>query len=72
VLPHDLFGFDGDLQRPTFAPEVSLLVAEDNAFTVCCYSITKGLIRYSERCTHNWAGRALRMTVLPRLVVDNT
>jgi len=53
---HPLWGFNGNLDKPTFTP--SLLV---RGVFVCHSFIKDGKIQYLNDCTHNLAGQTIEM-----------
>lgn len=54
-------GFDGDILRPTFEPE---MLVEDGA-RLCRYLLRGGQLHFAADCTHQLAGRRVELPDFP-------
>jgi hypothetical protein len=65
------WGFNGDVERPTFTPSVKITYSGpdagvDDAPPACChYFITDGRIAYCPDSTHDLAGQTVDLTEIP-------
>lgn len=52
------FGFNGDINNPTFDEPVKVIGAGES---VCHFRITDGMIEFNDDCTHAMAGEYMEM-----------
>jgi hypothetical protein len=57
--------FDGDLDKPTFAPSVRVRGGNAKGPTCCHYILTTGVINFCGDCTHAMAGKAVPLPEIP-------
>lgn len=67
VLGDKAWGFNGDVERPTFTPSVlNTWKNEAEGLSFCChYVITAGSIQFCGDCTHALAGQTVPLPELP-------
>lgn len=56
-----VWGFNGDVERPTFTPSLLVQWRDKNGPQKCHSFITDGKIRFLGDCTHEHAGKTLDM-----------
>lgn len=69
---HSVWGFDGNLEKPTFTPSMRIFIPA-HAFdgkqfpekTTCHYFVTAGEIRYCGDCQHALNGKTVPLPELP-------
>lgn len=67
LLP-DSWKFDGNLEKPTFAP--SFRHTGNPLPWVCHYHLTEGQLIYCPDCTHQMANKVVPLPVLPEHLRD--
>jgi Family of unknown function (DUF6527) len=55
IIPLPRWGFNGDMDRPTFTPSLK----ETNQHGVCHFVVTAGNIAYQSDCWHDLKGQTL-------------
>lgn len=56
-----LWGFNGDMEKPTFTPSIKVTYPEAGKEHICHSVITDGKISYCGDCTHELAGKVVEM-----------
>lgn len=64
--PHPVWGFNGNLDKPTFTPSVRITWPEQKedgtTFNHCChFNIVDGRIEFCGDCTHALSGQVLEL-----------
>lgn len=47
-----LWGFDGDIENPTFHPSILLQTVHHGEIHICHFFISEGKVQYLKDCTH--------------------
>lgn len=58
---HPIWGFNGDVDKPTFTPSVAVLNVTPDGESRCHSFIRNGVIEYLSDCDHALAGRRIAM-----------
>lgn len=53
--------WDGNMDRPTFAPSIRVAIPCENGHQVCHFHVREGRIRYCNDSTHHLAGYVVNM-----------
>lgn len=75
----DSWGFNGDLDCPTFTPSVKVTGIEtikengrwNGEWVVCHYFLTGGKIHFQGDCTHAMRGQTVPLPELPSFLTDD-
>lgn len=57
--------FNGDMEKPTFAPSVKIEYTSMKKPRVCHYHIKEGVIEYCNDCTHELASKKVPLPLIP-------
>ena len=61
-----VWGFNGDMDKPTFTPSVRVTWPAGKVSEKCCHHyVTDGRIQYLGDCTHAMAGQTIDLPELP-------
>lgn len=56
-----IWGFNGDLEKPTFSPSVCVTLPTPQGDLICHSFIRDGKIQYLQDCYHSLAGKTVEM-----------
>lgn len=65
VMINDSWGWNGDLERPTFSPSLLTRLTMAGRERVCHSFVVDGVWQYLGDCTHEKAGQHVPMVDLP-------
>ncbi len=57
-----IWGFNGDLNKPTFTPSVKITWPEEQKQHCCHFHINEGRIEFCGDCTHELSGKVFELT----------
>lgn len=60
--------FNGDYEKPTFSPSVLVTAPNPKKDRICHSFIKEGMIQYLDDCTHNFAGKTVKLERNPTWV----
>lgn len=63
--PAPVWGFNGNVERPTFTPSLLVRWKEDDVQKVCHSFITDGRVQFLTDCTHALAGQTVDIPQWP-------
>ncbi len=66
----DTWGWNGDTERPTFAPSLLTRISLTDGERICHSFVTEGEWIYLDDCTHALAGQAVPVVDLPDWVLN--
>jgi hypothetical protein len=58
---HALWGFNGDINNPTFSPSIRVQSGNKDGATLCHSFIRDGKIQYLDDCAHELAGKTIEL-----------
>jgi len=61
ILKESCWSFNGNFEKPTFAPSLKITTPTPQGYHICHNIITNGLIHYCNDCTHKFAGQTIEL-----------